>query len=962
MPDLSGGSAQIEPFVGSIADEFTNRLNRGEQPLVDEYLERYPDLAPILAQVLPMLEAVRQCVPDAAADQPDFCVDEEESRRLGDFRIVREIGRGGMGVVYEAEQISLRRQVALKVLPFAGVLDPRQLQRFRNEALAAAQLRHPNIVSVYGVGCERGVHHYAMEFIAGHTLAEVVETLRDRKHQSTLPADGNNPPRSFAGQAELPAFAPATSTVIAAFSTDRESSGAGWYRRIAALGRQVADALEHAHQNGVIHRDVKPANLLLDGCGKVYVTDFGLARIESDASLTMTGDVLGTLRYMSPEQALNDRVVVDHRTDVYSLGVTLYELLTLRPAFAGNDRQKLLQQIASEEPIALRHLSPRIPKDLETIVLKAMQKDRDDRYDSAGDLAADLGRFLGNHPIEARRPTFVQRAAKWSRRHTALVWSATAILLVATLAFAASTFWVIGERNAARRAAEQARRAEASERQQRQFATEQTLLAQASERQAQQEQREAAQQRELAEANFRKALDAVDRMLLRVGQVSLANVPQMEQVRVQVLEDALALYESLSQYKVNDVDLRIAMARVYGSLYDAYHVSGKGDSTSVIERVLKVLEGLHAQLPEEPYWLNELSVNHAKFSLRLTLENKFELAEVHARRAVEVLKDAADPRRVAKSAGYAHCYLGQLLRLRGRLEEAHAEYSTAIARCRTVDESPFQVQILADCYQGQQFLYARQGRTLEAIEAGRSAIAYRRRRLAVQPDASLWREHLGDALLHFGLLLIDNGHADEAAGELTEAAEIFERLAADFPTARGYRTRLSESWMGLSRLLVQQGKIDEARQVLAALNLETVTPASANSIAWFLSTTAQRELRDETRALEFAERAVAGSPEEAAVWNTLGIARYRNGNWTGSLDALQKSSQLGAGGSGFGWFFIAMNHWRLGEPAAAREWYARALEWMDAHGPADRELQRFRTEAASLLQIENAEPEARQSR
>ena len=194
---------------------------------------------------------------------------------------------------------------------------------------------------------------------------------------------------------------------------------------------QAAEALEHAHGLGVLHRDVKPANLLVDARGHLWVTDFGLARFQGNNELTLTGDLLGTLRYMSPEQALAKRGVVDHRTDIYSLGTTLFELLTLRPAFDGRDRQELLRQIALEEPTAPRRLDPSLPRDLETIVLKAMAKEPDGRYSAAEELADDLRRFLEDKPIRARRPTFPEQAAKWARRHRRPLMAAAVVLVLA---------------------------------------------------------------------------------------------------------------------------------------------------------------------------------------------------------------------------------------------------------------------------------------------------------------------------------------------------------------------------------------------------------------------------------------------------------------------------------------------------------------------------------------------------
>src|SRR5262249_39866019 len=193
---------------------------------------------------------------------------------------------------------------------------------------------------------------------------------------------------------------------------------------------QAAEALEHAHEMGIVHRDIKPANLMIDGRGNLWITDFGLSQVQGDGRLTMSGDLLGTLRYMSPEQALAKRVPLDHRTDIYSLGVTLYELLTLQPAFPERDRQELLRQIAFEAPRPPHQANRAIPWELETIILKAIAKNPSERYAEARALADDLRRFLEDKPILARRPTLLQRARKWARRHPTVVWAAVIVTLV----------------------------------------------------------------------------------------------------------------------------------------------------------------------------------------------------------------------------------------------------------------------------------------------------------------------------------------------------------------------------------------------------------------------------------------------------------------------------------------------------------------------------------------------------
>jgi len=350
---------------------------------------------------------------------------------LGDFRILGELGRGGMGIVYEAEQLSLGRRVALKILPFAALLDPRQLQRFQNEARAAASLEHPNIVSIYGVGVERGVHYYAMRYIDGQNLAQVIEQLCQRA-QHTPAAHPTKPnfleptQKNGSGLTEL-------------LST-RAPTDVNFLRAVVRIGVQAAEALDFAHEHGIVHRDIKPSNLMLDQTGRVWVADFGLAHIEMEGTLSISGGVLGTLRYTSPEQALGKRGVVDHRSDVYSLGVTLYELLTFSAIFPEIDRGALLNRIATDEPKPMRQLNPRIPADLETIVLKAMAKNAAERYQTAGELAADLKRFLESKPVLARRVGRAERALKWARRKPALAALLT-LGVLATVGLLIGSWW-----------------------------------------------------------------------------------------------------------------------------------------------------------------------------------------------------------------------------------------------------------------------------------------------------------------------------------------------------------------------------------------------------------------------------------------------------------------------------------------------------------------------------------------
>jgi serine/threonine protein kinase len=502
-----------------VLDAYLAGLPKGTAPNPEELLAQHPDLAEDLRECLDCLAFIQQAAQaaDAAAVPGATASQESAPRELGDFRILREVGKGGMGVVYEAEQLSLGRRVALKVLPFAATLDPRQLQRFKNEAQAAAGLHHKNIVPVHFVGCERGVHFYAMQFIDGQTLAAIIAELRrlagrDQSGSEASPvlsaaaealvrgqtmpepepANGQDPtiaalkPRRRDFNSVPPGMTAAETSVQAATSLGRSLRNPAYFASVARLGVQAAEALEHAHALGVVHRDIKPGNLLLDGRSNLWITDFGLAHCQSQAGLTMSGDLVGTLRYMSPEQALAKRVVVDHRTDIYSLGATLYELLTLEPAFAGSDREELLQQIAFEEPKAPRRHNKAIPADLETIVLKALAKNPAERYTTAQEVADDLRRYLEHKPIHARRPTLVQRLRKWARRHQGMVRAAVAGLVLAFTGLAVGTVLIWQEKEEK----EQAYQKEAAER----------ARAEANEKRAKAERNRAEQEKLIAQA------------------------------------------------------------------------------------------------------------------------------------------------------------------------------------------------------------------------------------------------------------------------------------------------------------------------------------------------------------------------------------------------------------------------------------------------------------------------------
>jgi len=435
-PPTSSTSA-LDPKLARLIDDITAKLQGGEQVDVSALLQSHPEFAAELREILPTLAALGDLSNSASSGFANSPFGHDASTGvLGDFRLVRELGRGGMGVVYEALQISLNRRVALKVLPFAATMDAKHLQRFRNEAMAAASLRHENIVHVYGVGCERSVHFYAMEMIDGQTLAQIIAGLHQKPQPKDITSDYQ------------PASAAAPTAPAGALSTEFTGiKGRELHRLAARLIADAADALEHAHSLGIVHRDIKPGNLMVDAAGKIYVTDFGSARFGPDVGLTMSGDLLGTLRYMSPEQAMARHGLVDHRTDIYSLGATLYELLCGRPAVVGEDKQEVLKHIAFEEPVPLRKIDKSIPVELETITLKALAKNPAERYGTAKELAEDLRRWREDQPIKAKPPGVRERVVKWGRRHYGLVRTTFAMLCLAVVALVVSNVLISREKS-----------------------------------------------------------------------------------------------------------------------------------------------------------------------------------------------------------------------------------------------------------------------------------------------------------------------------------------------------------------------------------------------------------------------------------------------------------------------------------------------------------------------------------
>jgi serine/threonine protein kinase len=992
----------------------------------------------------------------ATVEEP---ITERPGTVIGPYKLLEQIGEGGFGVVFLAEQQHpVRRKVALKVLKPG--MDTRQvIARFEAERQALALMDHPNIARVLDGGeTARGRPYFVMELVKGIPITDFCDQ------------DQQTP------QQRLELFV------------------------------SVCQAVQHAHQKGIIHRDLKPSNILVtlhDGTpspcplprgggegrvrGVVKVIDFGIAKATgqqlTDKTLfTNFAQLIGTPLYMSPEQAALGSLDVDTRSDVYALGVLLYELLTGTTPFdrerfreAGYDEMRRI--IREEEPprpsTRLRKeeggrrkdefrtgrrpglsrflsfssfiLHPSSLQELDWIVMKCLEKDRNRRYDSANGLALDIQRYLHDEPVLACPPSAWYRARKFAWRNKGTL-TTTALLIAAlvltTVVLAISNVSVTRERNEKDQALKEKG----------------VALGQARANE------------EAARASSELGRKIVDDIYEQVAY-KLDAQPQLELLQQEFFQKVLTFYREFARQNNRDPEVRLGLANAYyrfGVMTLQRHMRHH-EAEEMYTLAVAVLEQLVADYPAEPRYRTKLAQAYwALGSVRVETQGASQAEEAYRsalRLRRQLAVEAPQEPQYRWALVTSHIYLGKLLY--ARPEEAEAEIRAAIMLCeQLVIEFPEQPRYRGDLVQGHHalgllylatnrpleaercfheaialyqpaaaalnttfyriFLFCAyhglaravhaNGRLREAENVYRQAIALFEKEVATSVDRPEYWQGLFLCYANLARLLEESSRVEETAPLCRQAMDLYakviaalpdevgrqplvtrvawlltivlknsgrpaeiekgyrqalapaEKGAAQFPTHAGYRFLMAYWYNALGSLLTTAGRASEAAdayreaaaQYRGALERNPKQVPSLNAWAWLLATCPpEMGLRDAGQAISLAKQAVELEPRAGYIWNTLGVAHYRAGDWSAAVTALEKSLELDAGipewwaqRASYSTFFLAMAHMRLGKPEAARQWYDRAVRWMDNYQPKDDELRRFRTEAAALLGIE----------
>ncbi len=840
------------PSAESLLERCILLLEAGDRAAVDTLLAAHPDLEPSLRERLAQLAALGILQPPR--EPPPM------PERLGEFRLLRQIGRGGMGVVYLAEQTSLQREVALKLVHPEQLFFGGARERFRREVLAVARLSHPGIVPILLCGEAEGIPFYAMDRVVGASLAEVLAQLA-----GTAPAALDGPSlraalqRAMSDKGELDAV------------DDAPCFHGSWTSVCCRLLLDAAVALQHAHSNGVLHRDVKPSNLLLTASGRVRVIDFGLASAEGEQRITRSGATMGSLPYMAPEQVRGDTSAIDERTDVYALGVTLYELLTLTLPHGGGDSGTRERILAGRVESPSRR-NATVHPDAEAVCLVAMDPDPARRYGSAALLVEDLRAFLEQRTVRARRPGPALRARRWILRNP---WRAAAaavafvVLVPGPLVFA----WLQNE------AAGRIQRALDDTR--------------------------AEQQR--AEFMSQQALEAVDQMLLRTAEARLADVPRTAKLRQRLLQDAVAFHQRLLAAATEASGNRVRADRARAQMRLGALQAELGDLASavpVLRSAVATLDELVAQAPGDRALLRLLASAHDGLADTLVPLGDKEQAATARRRAMDlserVARETGAEADVA-SAVEARLALAVDLGEREDKTEAHglledldrrlADPADAVGRLPASLRQVFRTRLNTN----RGIVFANAGDTAKALSYFERAVVESETRIeGVTPHPHLAEDHR-DALERLALVAHQRRQWEKAEPWLDRICAEYERMTAADPDFVSCSVRLARvlGTRATNRRILGNAAgagADLDRSVELMARAVQLAPESAEFAGQLAVTIAERAghrfgagdvagaLADHERADQVFAQALAIAPGDAQTMSNRAVAMATHAN------------------------------------------------------------------------------------
>ncbi len=810
----------MQDRVVALLDQYLVELENGGHPTVESIVAKYPELAGPLRSSLEsirLLNRAHSASDDSHPPGPDILT-WTHPKNFGGFEIGRELGRGAMGVVYSAKWESTGSEVAIKFLESQGVHDQGCIERFRREARAAESLNHPSIVPVYHIGCDQGRNYYTMKLIDGASLSQTIDIAFRHSNVTSIPASESA-------------------------SRNAPSVPDAYYASLAKEMAKVADALHAAHTMGVIHRDIKPSNLLMDSTGHIWITDFGLAHVEDGLNLTYSGDIIGTFQYMSPEQASGKRELVDCRSDIYSLGATLYELFTGHAPYSGMDRAGILHRIQTVEPLRPITYNRELPRDLETIIRRAMRPDRADRYQSAALVAEDLIRFSNGQPIVADSVSLGEQAKNWARLRSGRIAVALLIAL-----FGITVLGIVNVR-------------------------------------IELEKHQTASALRTSDLNYRQVRSAVDSLGFRVAE-QLTEHPGTEELRREVLAVTLGYYELFIASANTDPRLASDVAHTKLKIARLIRTIGSVDEADIAYRAavaalrianrdkpnVDIAMNLHRAISE---WVVLRSEQGDQTSIKPLLDE--------ARR---VANSMADEGRRARAMAISH-HTQAIVAFRERdMERAITESSASIAILQKMEnkigaESSIPVSntrvstlegeeeitdgYLADAFINLSVMLGEAGRSGPAERAADQGLVLRQRVVAASetPEAI---KRLALACSNSASVLWRNGKTGEAIEYYKQSIKHFDHASTLVSSSLVPRRELSITLNNLGMALSSLDHYGEAdamfRRAIA------IAGVSADS-----------DIND------------AGAAQRAAgMWNNLGVLLKKQGYKLGAGEAFQKAS------------------------------------------------------------------------